>query len=222
MSKSLLPSVYYKIESEYVMEQIGTVKLVQIQQKALKIQRDDGKRDYDPAAIVPLARIQLTSAGIVGLADADDRIMDVHHIRHPRSRYRGDNSISMGFTSHYEKMRAEIGHHIKDGSGGENIIVNSNHIIAPHDLGRRAAIKSSVDGSMIILQAVMPIPPCEPFSQFLCAKVLSPPETKSILRFLSGGMRGYYMTLETAAPRIIIQTGDIVYRVADEIPHITP
>ena len=204
------------------MEQIGTVELVQIQQKALKTQRDDGKRDYDLAGIVPLARIQLTSAGIVGLTDTDDRIMDVHHIRHPRSRYRGDNSISMGFTSHYEKMRAEIGHHIKDGSGGENIIVNSNRTITPHDLGKRVAIKSSADGSIIILQAVMPIPPCEPFSQFLCAKVLSPQETKSTLRFLSDGMRGYYMALETAAPRIIIQTGDKVYRVRDEIPRIKP
>lgn len=65
VSKSFLPSVYYKIESEYVMEQIGTVKLVQIQQKALKIQRDDGKRDYDPAAIVPLARIQLDRKSVV-------------------------------------------------------------------------------------------------------------------------------------------------------------
>lgn len=204
------------------MEQIGTVKFVQIQQEALKIQRDDGKRDYDPAAIVPLARIQLTSAGIVGLTDTDDRIMDVHHIRHPRSRYRGDNSISMGFTSHYEKMRAEIGHYIKDGSGGENIIVNSKRIITLPDIGKRVAIKSSVDGSMIILHAVMPIPPCEPFSQFLCAKVLSPQETKSTLRFLSGGMRGYYMTLGTAAPRIIIQTGDKIYRIEGEIPHIKP
>ena len=197
------------------MEQIGTVKFVQIQQSALKIQRDDGKRDYDPAAIVPLARIQLTAAGIVGLTDANGKMLDVHHVRHPHSRYRGDNSISMGFTSHYEKMRVEIGHHIRDGIAGENIIVSSSRIIRPHELGTRVAIRSSADGSITVLHAIMPIPPCEPFSQFLCAKALSPQETKSTLQFLSGGMRGYYMELETAAPGIIIQTGDAVYRARD-------
>ncbi len=193
------------------MEQIGTVKFVQIQQNPLKLRQADGTRRYHPQALIQLHRIRLTAQGIVGLTDADDRLLDVHHSQHPHSRYRGDNSISLGLTAHYEEMRARFGNHIREGMGGENIIVSSSRIITPSDMGKRIAIQSSARDSLIYLGAVMPIPPCEPFSQFLCARALSPQETKSTLQFLSGGMRGYYMALETAAPEIIIQAGDAVY-----------
>ncbi len=193
------------------MEQIGTVKFVQIQQSPLKLQQADGTRRYNPQALVRLHRIRLTAQGIVGLTDANERMLDVHHSQHPHSRYRGDNSISLGLTAHYDKIRAQLGGHIRDGVGGENIIVSGSRILTPPDMGKRIAIRSSASDSLIYLGAVMPIPPCEPFSQFLCARALSPQETKSTLQFLSGGMRGYYMALETAAPEIIIQAGAAVY-----------
>ena len=194
------------------MEKIGTIAALQVQQSALKSPGTDGRRIYDPAAILRLQQIQLTAAGIIGLTASGGAVMDVHHVRHPHSRFRGDNKISLCFTASYDQMRDEWGSHIRDGIGGENIIVDSRQHIAPADMGTRIAIHSSAAGRLIHLSAITPIPPCEPFSRYVRAKALSAAETKATLQFLSQGMRGYYMEAEAAGADCILQTGDAVYR----------
>lgn len=197
------------------MQEIGSIKFVQIQQESLKEVLADGTQKYNPTPLLQLSKIKLTVNGIIGLTDQAGEIIDVHHTDHPNSRHRGDNPISIGFTSHYNKMRAEIGDHLKDGIAGENIIIDCNPIYSVDRIGNRLAIKSQIDGQFIYLNEVIPIPPCEPFSRFARAKTLTPSETKSTLQYLSGGIRGFYMKLEETPKNTIIQAGDSIYLVAD-------
>lgn len=195
------------------MQHIGTIKFVQIQQDSLKEHLPDGSRNYNPSPLLRLNRIKLTVDGVIGITDSGDEIIDVHNTRHPNSRYRGDNPISMGFTSHYEKMRDEMGDHLTDGIAGESILVDCDTIYTPDVLHHQIVIKNETQGSMIYLNEIIPTPPCEPFSRFARARQLSPPETKATLQFLSYGTRGFYMKLEGSPANTLIQTGDSVYLV---------
>lgn len=197
------------------MQKIGTIKFVQVQQDSLKDHLADGTRIYNPTPLLQLNRIKLTTDGVIGLTDNDDTIIDVHNTRHPNSRYRGDNPISIGFTSHYNKMREEMGDHLKDGIAGESIIVECDQVYTPDILNHPLAIKNAQTDAIIYLNEVIPIPPCEPFSRFARNKDLSPQETKSTLQFLSNGTRGFYMKLEAPSESVIIQAGDVVYQMTD-------
>ena len=198
------------------MEKIGSIEQLQIQQNPLKTTVNDKQTVYDPAGIMILQEIRLTTFGIVGILDFLNKEMaylDVHHLRHPQSRFRGDNKISIGFTSHYQRMRNEFGGHLRDGSAGENIIINSNRLVSPQELGQKLAIRSRQHDSLIFLCDIKPIPPCEPFVRYARERrALSPRETQADLKLLSGGMRGYYMEVESAAEEAIVRLGDTVYR----------
>lgn len=198
------------------MEKIGTIEQLQIQQHPLKSQVSAGKIVYDPSAIMVLQEIRLTTFGIVGILDFLNKEMaylDVHHLRHPQSRFRGDNKISIGFTSHYQKMRKEFGSHLRDGSAGENIIIKTDRLVSPQALGQRLAIRSRSHDSLIRLCDMKAIPPCEPFVRFARDRAaLSPEETQADLRYLSGGLRGYYAEVESAAEEATVRIGDAVYR----------
>lgn len=198
------------------MEKIGTIEQLQIQQNPLKTQVNDKKIVYDPSGIMVLQEIRLTTFGIVGILDFLDREMaylDVHHLRHPESRFRGDNKISIGFSGHYEQMRKEFGKHLREGSAGENIIIKSEHLVSPQALGQRLAIRSRIHDSLIYLSEIKPIPPCEPFVRYARNRpALSPGETRSDLQLLSGGLRGYYAEVESAPEEAIVRIGDAVYR----------
>jgi len=197
------------------MQEIGIIKFVQIQQESLKELLADGTQKYNPTPLLKLSKIRLTAEGVIGITDQNDEIIDVHHMHHSNSRYRGDNPISIGFSSHYDKMRAEMGEHLKDGIAGESIIVECNPLYTVDTIGNCIAIKSHINGQLIHLNEIIPIPPCEPFSRFARAKDLIPAETKSTLQFLSGGTRGFYMKLEDTPDNTIIQAGDSVYIVGD-------
>ncbi len=196
------------------MQLIGKIKFVQIQQESLKEHKDDGTRNYNPTPLLQLNTIKVNQAGVVGLTGAGSEIIDVHNTKHPNSRYRGDNPVSIGFTSHYGKMRQEFGNPLTDGIAGENIIVECDTIYTPSNISQRLAIKSTSTDTLIYLNEVIPIPPCEPFSRFVQNRDLTPPEIKATLQFLSNGIRGFYMTLEEQPDTITITTGDMVYLIA--------
>jgi len=197
------------------MQTIGIIKFVQVQQDSLKQHLPDGTRQYNPDPLLKLKRIQLTADGVVGLTETNDEIIDVHNTRHPNSRYRGDNPISIGFMSHYDKMRVEFGDHLEDGIAGESIIVETAHLFTPETFGTSLAIKCEANDELIHLKEVIPIPPCEPFSRFARDRDLSPQETKATLQFLNRGTRGFYAKLrdETLSP--VIQSGDYLVRIDD-------
>jgi hypothetical protein len=189
------------------MRRIGRIQLVQIQRESLKV--DEGStRYYDPTPLLTVARLQLTSDGVYGIADDGTAIVDVHNTQHPRSRNRADNFISMGFTGHYAAMRARMGDHLTDGIAGENMIVVYDDIVTPEQLGKEVFIETQ-SGERIALDSVLPIPPCEPFSRYAANRSLTAPEMKATLQFLSDGTRGFYMRI--AAETAFVQAGDTVW-----------
>ncbi|MAS37356.1 MAG: hypothetical protein CL610_25365 [Anaerolineaceae bacterium] len=194
------------------MTYLGTIQFVQIQQESLKVDHDD-TRHYDPSPLLTVARLNLTPDGVIGLTEAGDSIVDVHHTGHPRSRNRADNFVSMGFLSHYAHMRDRFGDHLTDGIAGENIIVANegpDGTITPAMLGDSVRIETQ-DGMRIVLVDVLPTPPCEPFSRFAAGCNLAAPEMKTTLQFLSNGTRGFYMRLVEPLDEVMIQAGDRVF-----------
>lgn len=191
---------------------VGPVVRVQVQRDPLK--RHEG-RDvrYDPAPLAVVAALDLTPTGTVGRDDAGDPIMDVHNQAHPASRYRGENGVSVGFTAHYAKMRERFGPHLADGIAAESILAETNAVLSLDEVAAGFVVLTR-GGYEIALTAVEVAEPCAPFSRF-CLRL--PPEAPAdagvtaTLRFLRGGTRGFYATLDgepaTVAP------GDILYRV---------
>lgn len=190
------------------MRRIGRIQFVQIQRESLKA-GEDSARYYDPTPLLTVARLRLTADGVYGIAEDGTAIVDVHNTQHPRSRNREDNFVSMGFTGHYAAMRARMGDHLSDGIAGENIIVAYDDILTPEQLGKNLFIETQTR-ERIALDAVLPIPPCEPFSRFAANRSLSAPEMKATLQFLSNGTRGFYMRIANAQSAFV-QAGDTVW-----------
>lgn len=195
------------------MREIGRVRLVQIQQSSLKA----GERPnhyYDPAPLLVVARLLVDPEGVTGLTEAGERIIDVHHPRHPESKnQRGLNGISVGFTSHYQAMRERFGPHLTDGIAGENILVEAARSLALADLGAALAIQDQDEGSLIYLDGLLVAAPCVPFSRFAAEQdePLPPEALKATLQFLDGGRRGFYARLAGAHDQAIVRAGDRVF-----------
>src|SRR5215204_7294093 len=98
---------------------------MQVQESSLKV--GDKPRRYDPAPIQSVPALSISSAGVVGLAENGESIVDVHNHDHPASKNRrGENGISIGFTGHYREMRQRFGQHLADGIAGENIMIEAD------------------------------------------------------------------------------------------------
>lgn len=194
------------------MQILGTVQAVQIQRMPLKT-GEGADRTYNPAQILPVAKLWLTPEGIMGIAADGEEIMDVHHGQHPRTRFTQFNSLSFGFMHHYAAMRAQFGAHLTDGAAGENIRLEAAPQLDEAALvGARLAFQSAANGSLIELQDVIVAAPCEPFSRFCNGGKVAASELKSTLQFLDGGRRGYYGTVVSAAQAGFVTIGDTLVR----------
>lgn len=174
---------------------IGTVRFVQIQREPLKM-GNATERVYDPSFLERVDEIRLTSEGVIGIHGDGEEILDAHHKNHPNSRFRGGNGISVGFTAHYDSMRAQFGDHIPDGIAGENIVVFSDEPYTADDLRGELLIENP-DGSHCRFRLNKAMAPCNEFSHFVHqAEDRLPSEIlKETLQFLDGGRRGFTLTL---------------------------
>ena len=170
---------------------LGTIVRLQYQRDHLKVPDLPYKR-YDPINIVPVEELRVTPEGIeAGPVDAP--WLDVHHRDHPRSRYRGDNGVSIGFTGHYRLIRERLGERVCDGIAGENILIEVDRFIAPDEL--RGGLSISTKEGPVTIEQVIVAAPCVEFSRWAldfpadARPDLSVTET---VRFLHQGMRGYY------------------------------
>ena len=194
------------------LELLGTIVRLQVQTASLKM----GHRPaswYDPQFIRTVPALRIDDGGVTGL-DGGIHIADVHHRDHPRSKYRGENGVSVGFTGHYARMRDRFGAHLVDGVAGENILVQAE----------REFTESEVAGGLVILAAPGPIPmaavqhapPCVEFSKFCAGYTLDQRADAVIadtLQYLNLGMRGFYATLADGSPEpVTVSLGDAVYR----------
>ncbi|MDQ3653860.1 MAG: hypothetical protein M3457_02115, partial [Chloroflexota bacterium] len=113
------------------LELLGTIVRLQVQTASLKC-GDRPRSWYNPEFIRPVPELRLDDGGVTGL-DGED-IADVHHRDHPRSKWRGENGVSVGFTGHYARMRDRFGPHLVDGIAGENILVDAQREFAEEEV----------------------------------------------------------------------------------------
>ncbi len=192
------------------MHFIGRVKQVQIQRSSLKV-GERPQQCYDPSPLLVVSRLLLTKRGPIGITSDGERIIDVHHADHPASRYRGENGISLGFTTHYQSMRTRFGPHLQDGIAGESILIEDDgREFRLDELAEGVAIKVASD-QLVLLAEIEVAAPCTPFSQFAAGDTLSKQGLKETLQFLHYGRRGFYATLAHKQQEAEVQAGYSVY-----------
>lgn len=193
-----------------MMERIGTVVRLQVQRSSLKA-GDRPRRWYDPAPILSVPVLTLDENGVTGWTDDGTMVPDVHNATHPASKFRGENGVSFGFTSHYGKMRERFGPHLTDGIAGENILIAADRIFREEEFARGLRI-ADADGTGVELAEILAAEPCAEFSRFSLRYDIATPSDRTVaeaLNFLREGTRGFYAAARGGTGRIRI--GDSVH-----------
>ena len=192
------------------MQDIGTVVRLQVQESSLKV--GNKPRRYDPLPIRSVPAISLGSAGVVGLAENGEHIVDVHHREHPSSKNRGgENGISLGFTAHYLAMRRRFGQHLRDGIAGENFLIEVDRRFQEVELANGVVVEGT-GGRPLELHPVIVAAPCVEFARYALEfpDGARPDATVTeALRFLDAGMRGFYATYE--GEPVVVEIGAGVF-----------
>ena len=195
--------------------QLGRVKITQLQPSGLIINTPKGYV-YDPSRRMEVPMLELNQDGIETVNERGERLLDIHHARHPDTHNDGDNAISIGFTSHYAEMRTHFGDHMQDGVAGENIIIESNELVWLTNLGQQLIFQNPDSGKMVYLEVVKYATPCEEFSHFAANSVherMPASELKAALQFLGNGRRGFLLKLGENHKSAIIKPGDLVFSI---------
>lgn len=195
------------------LDLIGPIVRLQVQTEPLK-RGERGSRWYDPAPITAVDALHLDAGGVRGTSAAVT-LLDVHHRDHPRSRHRGGNGVSVGFTAHYASMRETFDIQLSDGVAGENVLVDTARAYTEAEFGGGLVIETA-EGP-VRLDRVIVAAPCVEFSKFcvgLDAGDRPDRRVTEALQFLDGGTRGFYATWRPADDRVrpVIRPGDRVYR----------
>ena len=197
---------------EQTLIPLGPIVRLQVPVDPLKSGAKPFQR-YDPGNIRPVPALAIGPHGVVGI-DADGEHIDVHHRDHPRSRFRGENGVSIGFTAHYRRMRDRFGAHLTDGIAGENILVACDEVVTLDDLAGGIVIGEG-EAAVAIHEWVVAAP-CAPFTKFgLDLRHDWKPDrtVTEALRFLDNGMRGFYGRHGDERPAVArIALGAMVYR----------
>jgi hypothetical protein len=199
--------------SEQALIPIGRIVRLQVQTDPLKI-GDKPFQQYSPVNIRSVEALVIEPAGVIGL-DGDEVIGDVHHRDHPRSRFRGENGVSIGFTSHYAAMRARFGGHLTDGIAGENILVACGGPVALAEIAGGIVIGEGDDA--VTIDEWIVAAPCAPFTRFCLRYPADQKPDRRVtegLQFLDDGMRGFYGRFRNPAcdGATRIEIGATVYR----------
>jgi hypothetical protein len=193
--------------------QLGRVKLVQVQPNGLIIETPSGYF-YDASRLVNVDSLTITSKGIEVLTPEGEHVLDIHHIDHPDKAYDNDDLVCIGFTSHYQAMRAQFGEHMVDGIAGENITIEYDQEVWLDDLGQQIAIENADTGHMARLDVLSFAAPCAEFSHFASRsqnKKLPAAELKDTLQFLGKGRRGFLLVFSENQEPATVQPGDRVF-----------
>lgn len=194
------------------MELIGVIVGLRVQRSSLKVGEAPLRR-YDPAPLQAVRALTLGESGVTGVTERGEPIVDVHNREHPASKNRaGANGISVGFTSHYDAMRARFGEHLIDGLAGENILVRTDRAFGETELAGGLLVETS-GGATARLDRVIVATPCVEFTRFALRYADDARTDRTVaeaLIFLGGGMRGYYARYR--GDPVTIRPGDRVYR----------
>jgi hypothetical protein len=174
------------------MRELGRIVRLQIQRASLKT-GEKPTRTYDPAPLLSVDRLLIGPDGALGQGPDGSWLVDVHHRAHPRTKNEdGAHGVSLGFTSHYARMRDRFGDRITLGCAGENIIVETERSVPLEDLERGVVLLSPDGLELARLEVLQVAHPCRPFSGWALGGMMESAALKETLQFLEGGTRGYY------------------------------
>jgi hypothetical protein len=181
---------------------IGEIALLQVHGDLLK-----HPDRFDPSPLIQVDEASLDSGGMLGWTGAG-WVVDVHHRVWPGRGAR--RPLSIGFTSHYDKMRDRF-REIPLGAAGENIIVAADIVMTLADLGARIVIRSQ-DGQKATLVKPTVARPCLPFTSFMLdlPVVGTHDEIGEELAFLDDGTRGFILGVDELAEPFRLRLGDEV------------
>ncbi len=193
------------------MTLLGTIARLQIQRSSLTIGTGP-TRYFDPAALLVVEELFLTPGGAWAPARDGSCIVDVHNAMHPFTRSRGENTLCVGFSRHYDTMRARFGNSFTFGCAAENIIVEGTAPSVTLDEVANGIAIETADG-IATLTNVIVATPCMPFAKFALRDPHASTEAvKSAIQFIDQGIRGYYCAF--AGPKtVIIRPGAKVFAV---------
>lgn len=194
------------------MRKIGTIVRLQVQLDSIKTDM----KPYEQYTPVPnlksVPKLRLDDAGVHGIATDGQVLPDVHNREHPHSKYRGNNGISIGFTSHYNAMRTRFGCHLTNGIAGESILVDTTEMLALESIEHGVVIIGN--GREVHIGPWLVAHPCAPFSRFCLQFPEQAKPDKRIteaLQFLDDGMRGFVAVYPEEFGTAEICLGDVVY-----------
>lgn len=196
------------------MRTLGTIVRLQVQVDSIKSGSKRNERYTPVPNLISVPILKLNADGVTGITEHGSELPDVHNRNHPHSKNRGDNGISIGFTGHYDAMRARFGDHLTDGIAGEVMLVSLDEIV-PLDKIQRGIIIVG-DDRRIEIGPWDIAHPCAPFSKFCLQFPEGAKPDRRItetLQFLENGMRGFVASYPVDSPDAEIHVGDTVYAV---------
>jgi hypothetical protein len=135
-------------------------------------------------------------------------IVDRHHRHHPAARrWHAENTLSFGFTSHYELM-SNLFRPTPLGHAGENVIVAADSVLTIEDMSGGMRIETGDGHADLTTPAVME--PCVEFTRFMTSRPdanahgINPDRQK-----LRNGVRGYALGYLGSDP-LEVRPGDTV------------
>ena len=192
---------------------LGQIVHLQVQEFSLKVGEGVNQR-YDRAGLHVVDELELSDGGVRGFHKGIE-VADVHHRDHPLTKIRGsENSISFGFSGHYDLMRERFGSHFDPAVAGENILIEHGGRVDLTDVEKGLVIQSA-GGRSLHLSEVLVAAPCAPFTRWAMQFPEGAKPDRTVtngLQFLNDGMRGYYCRYAGEPARV--QVGDSVFAVA--------
>ncbi|MBC7366216.1 MAG: hypothetical protein H7343_05280 [Undibacterium sp.] len=191
------------------MKYLGEIARLQIQRGGLTI-GSGPTRYFDPAALLVVDEMFLTTGGACAPAADDSCLLDVHHAAHPFTRSRCENTLCFGFSRHYDALRARFGESFTFGCAAENIIIDGPAPrITQADVAAGLIIETA-DGPAPLSNVVVAAP-CMPSSKFALREPAASTEAiKSAMQFMDHGIRGFYCNF-TGPKAVTICRGAKVY-----------
>jgi hypothetical protein len=154
-----------------------------------------GQGGYDSSLLIPVETLRLTPDGVLGLRDGA-WIADRHHRYHPAARrWHAQETLSFGFTSHYDHMW-NLFRPTELGAGGENVIVVADQMVELDDIAGGLRIDAS-DGQVELLDPEV-AQPCVEFTRFMTSRPdATARELKVDREKLGNGVRGFVVGISS-------------------------
>lgn len=194
------------------MRRLGEIVRLQVQVESIKTGKKPHERYTPEDHLKSVQSIHLNADGVQGVTIKGSILPDVHNRSHPRSKYRGNNGVSIGFTGHYRAIRERFGDHMTDGIAAETMLIDCDGMISLQDIQGGVAIMG--DDRKVTIGPWEVAHPCAPFSKYCLQFPEDAKPDKRItetLQFLENGMRGFLAVYPEDAESVEIHLGDTVY-----------